>query len=153
MTSVWHLSMVEHYPGFGRFGRGKIDDGDRSPRRLSWVIRLQRPQLCRLGGNSETLIVGVYGFVRITSVTFRVACAPLPALSKPVHPQPKALLKMPLGGGEGNRTPVQNASRLPELQPCFRLWGRRLTFSRGYCLPKRGLTVLKIDGSAYFLPA
>src|SRR6185369_3522740 len=26
---------------------------------------------------------------------------------------------MRLGGGEGNRTPVQNASRLPELQPCL----------------------------------
>jgi hypothetical protein len=25
---------------------------------------------------------------------------------------------MLLGGGEGNRTPVQNASRLLELQPC-----------------------------------
>src|SRR3972149_11745567 len=32
-------------------------------------------------------------------------------------PPPKRTL-MPLGGGEGNRTPVQDASRLPELQPC-----------------------------------
>lgn len=68
------------------------DDGDRSPHRLSWVIRLQRPQLCRLGGNSETLIVGVCGFARITSVASRVACSPLPALSKPVHPHPSTLI-------------------------------------------------------------
>ena len=30
---------------------------------------------------------------------------------------------MPLGGGEGNRTPVQNASRLSELQPCLNYGG------------------------------
>ena len=32
------------------------------------------------------LIIGNYGFVRITSVTSRVACSLLFALSKPVHP-------------------------------------------------------------------
>ena len=35
---------------------------------------------------------------------------------------------MRLGGGEGNRTPVQNASRLPELQPCRQYGG----FDRGF---------------------
>ena len=35
---------------------------------------------------------------------------------------------MRLGGGEGNRTPVQNASRLPELQPCRQYGGCAVGF-------------------------
>jgi hypothetical protein len=70
-----------------------------------------------LSGQCETLIVGVCGFARITSVASRVACSPSVTLSKPVHP--------PSGGGGGNRTRVQNASGLPELRPCQRLWVRQ----------------------------
>jgi len=62
-----------------------------------------------LSGQCETLIVGVYGFARITSVASRAACSPSVTLSKPVHPRS--------GGGGGNRTRVQNASGLPELRP------------------------------------
>ena len=62
-----------------------------------------------LSGHCETLIVGVCGFARITSVAFRAACSPSFALSKPIHPR--------RGGGGRSRTAVQNASGLPELRP------------------------------------
>jgi hypothetical protein len=70
------------------------------PIAILFIGRL-RPQQA-LSGQCETLIVGVCGFARITSVAFRVACSPSVTLSKPVHPRS--------GGGGGNRTRVQNAS-------------------------------------------
>lgn len=73
---------------------------------LGWL----HPQRAVLGGQCETLIVGVYGFARITSVAFRAANLPSTAPSKPVHP--------PNGGGGGNRTRIQNVSSLSELRPC-----------------------------------
>ena len=49
---------------------------------------------------------------RLTSCLLTFA-RPVEAMAPP--PKSTPIL---LGGGEGNRTPVQNASRLPELQPC-----------------------------------
>ena len=46
-------------------------------------------------------------------------------------PPPKRI-PIRLGGGEGNRTPVQNASRLPELQPWFYCGGTHRGF-QGPC--------------------
>ena len=37
-------------------------------------------------------------------------------------------LVIDIGGGGGNRTRVQNASRLPELQPCLQYGARLLSF-------------------------
>ena len=94
--------------------RGKRRWGPGPPPIAILFIGRLRPQQAS-SGQCETLIVGVYGFARITSVAFRVACSPSVTLSKPVHPRS--------GGGGGNRTRVQNASGLPELRPCRALCG------------------------------
>src|SRR5574343_556636 len=64
-------------------------------------------------------------YVRHLSGCLRTFARPVEASTPPR----RALVRMSLGGGEGNRTPVQNASRLPELQPWLELWGWGSAFS------------------------
>ena len=92
------------------------DDGDRSPHRLSWVTRLQRPRQSAYAATAKR-----------SSLAFMVLRGLRPSpLELPAHLCPpcrnqytptQAHSRMHLGGGEGNRTPVQNASGLPGLQP------------------------------------